>query len=54
MDTQQEKELEIDLIELLREIKNHLPLIIITTLLFAAAAYAYKFIYQLPHTPMQE
>ena len=45
MDTQQEKEIEIDFIELLREIKLHLPLIVITTLLFAVVTYAYKFMY---------
>ncbi len=48
MDTQQDKELEIDLIELLREIKKQLPLVILTTLVFAAAAYAYKFMYLPP------
>lgn len=48
MDERQEKELEIDLIELLREIKKQLPLIILTTLVFAAVAYAYKFMYQPP------
>ena len=48
MDTQQKKEFEIDLIELLREIKNRLPFIVLSTLLFAVAAYAYKFIYLPP------
>ena len=48
MDTQQEKVLKIDLIELLQEIKKKLPMIIIITLLFAAAGYAYKFIYLPP------
>lgn len=48
MDTQQDKELEIDLIELLREIKKQLPLVVFTTLLFAVAAYAYKFVYLPP------
>ena len=49
MDTQQDKKLEIDLIELLREIKKQLPLVILTMLLFAAAAYAYKFVYLPPN-----
>lgn len=48
MHSQQDRELEIDLIELLREIKKQLPLVILTTLLFAAAAYAYKFVYLPP------
>ena len=48
MDTQQEKELEIDLIELFREIKRQWPLIIIVTLLFTVVAYVYKFVYLPP------
>lgn len=48
MNTQQDKKSEIDLIDLLRKIKKQLPLVILTTLLFAAAAYAYKFVYLPP------
>ena len=35
------QELEIDLIELCRELKNHIALIIAATVIFAAAAGAY-------------
>lgn len=45
MSEEKEYELEIDLIEWMKEIKNHMAVIVISTLLFAAAAglYVYKF-----------
>lgn len=43
MNEQKEYELEIDIIEWIKEIKNHIVLIIGTALLFAAAAGAYVF-----------
>lgn len=43
MNEQQDYELEIDIIEWMREIKNHMVLIIASALLFAAAAGAYVF-----------
>ncbi len=45
MNEKKEYELEIDIIEWIKEIKNHMVVIVITTLLFAAAAglYLYKF-----------
>ncbi len=48
MGNQQNNELEIDLIELLQEIRKQLPLVILTTLLFAVVAYVYKFMYLPP------
>ena len=52
MDTQDEKELEIDLVELLKEIKKHVPVIIGVTLLCAGIAYFYAFKYQAPEYAM--
>lgn len=45
MSEEKDYELEIDLVEWMKEIKNHMAVIVIATLLFAAAAglYVYKF-----------
>ena len=48
MNEQQDYELEIDIIEWIREIKSHMALIIASALLFAAAAGSYVFLIKVP------